>query len=179
MQVQIETANILSWLQKRENITFIIAIAGFLISIYNLLNGIFTQRRNLRFRLYGIKSYKDVTFLHIGIENKSRLSVAITHMFLMLDSGKYPCAAEPTLLCTNTLRQGNEVLSEKRTFSTAFPITIPALSAQSAYILFERMRELPSDEATHLNFEVCANRGRPMRMKLELPADWASQRKVP
>lgn len=160
-------------------ITQIIAVTGFLISVYNLVSGIVSQRRNFAIQIYEIKSYADVTFLHIGIENKSRLSVSITQIILMCGGDKIPCTAGPTLLHSRTLRQGSEIIDSKKIFSSPMPLTVSGLSGQSAYILFENMQELPADESTFLTVEVCSNRGRPAKMKLELPADWASQRKVP
>ena len=171
--------NALAWLQDWNHITQIIAIVGFLISIYNLTISVMTQRKNFDIRIYGIKSYKDVTFLNIGVENKSRLAIAITQITLLYGDERIPCTAVPTLVCTNTLREGNSVISVKQTFSSPLPLTVSGMTAQSALVLFENMKELPADEATFLTVEVCTNRGRPVRMKLELPVDWAFQRKVP
>lgn len=169
----------LLWFQNWDNITRIIAIVGFLISIYNLLSGIASQRMNFDIRVYKIKSYRDVTFLHIGIENKSRLSVSIMQIILLVGEGKIPCTAVPTLVRTKTLREGKNIVDIKQTFSSPLPITVSGLSAQSALVLFENMQELPADETTFLTVQVCTNRGRPVQMKLELPLGWASQRKVP
>lgn len=170
---------VLLFFNDRERITFTIAISGFLISLYNLLYGIITQHKNLEIRIYGIKSYYDVTYLHVGIENKSRLSIAVTQIYLLHRESKIACAASPTLLHETIRRSGNEVIDRKQTFSTPMPITIAGLSAQSAFILFEHLQELPEDSATHLMLEVCSTRGRPVRMRLELPGDWACQRKAP
>lgn len=168
-----------SWLQNWDNATRVIAITGFLISLYNLLYGIVTQHKNFKIRVYGIKSYQDVTYLHIGIENKSSLSIAITQMFLLCGDCKTVCTASPTLLHETVRRSGQEVIDRKQTFSTPMPITISGLSAQSAFVLFEHTQELPEDSATHLTVQVCSTRGRPVQMKLELPVGWASQRKAP
>lgn len=177
--VQTILKSALAWLHDWNHITQIIAIVGFLISIYNLAISVMTQRKNFDIRIYGIKSYKDVTFLNIGIENKSRLAIAITQMILICGEERIPCTAVPTLVCTNTLREGNNIISMKQTFSSPLPLTVSGMAAQSALVLFENMKELPADEATSLTVEVCTNRGQPVRMKLELPADWAFQRRVP
>ena len=171
--------NVLLFFNDRESITFTIAISGFLISLYNLLYGIITQHKNLEIRVYDIKSYSDVTYLHVGIENKSRLSIAVTQIYLLHGGSKSACSASPTLLRETVRRSGNEVIDRKQTFSTPMPVAISGLSAQSAFILFEHLQELPEDSATHLILEVCSTRGRPVQMKLELPEGWASRRKAP
>lgn len=135
-QITEKINGVLLWFQNWDNLTRIIAIVGFLISIYNLMSGIASQRQNFDIRVYRIKSYRDVTFLHVGIENKSRLSVAITQMILMHGEEKIPCTAVPTLVRTKTLREGKDIVDIKQTFSSPLPITISGLSAQSALVLF-------------------------------------------
>lgn len=162
-----------------DNATGLIAIAGFIISLYNLFIGIFTQRKSFRIRVYDIKSYCDVTFLNVGIENRSRLSIAITQIHLHYRNHVTPCTSAPTLLCESVRHKGHEEISRRQTYSTQMPITIAGLSAQNAFILFEDLPELPADDTTALTVEVCTNRGRPVQMKLELPDGWTDRRKAP
>lgn len=167
---------IVDWLCNWDNATRVIAITGLVISLYNLLLGIITQRRSFKIRVYDIKSYLDVTFIGIGIENRSRLSVAITQLSLYCGGTKTLCTPVPTLLYESIRRKGDEVTNRKQTYSTQLPITIAGLSAQSAFVLFEHLPELPRSDATSLTVEVCTNRGRPVQMTLELPEDWSSRR---
>lgn len=164
---------VLQW--AKTNPTAAIASLSLMLSLYNLANDLISKRRNFRIRIYSIKSYKDVTYLHIGIENKSRLSIAVTQFFLLCGEGKTACTPSSTLLCETIRRSGKEITGVRQIFSTPMPI---AVSAQSAFVLFEGMQELPADSATHLTVQVCSTRGRPVQMKLELPAGWASQRKT-
>lgn len=167
---------LLLWLQNWDHATRIIAITGFLISLYNLLYGIVTQRRNLKIRVYEIKSYADVTFLRIGIENRSRLSIAITQMTLRVGGENTVCTAAPTQLKGCVKRVNNEIIGTEFVFTTPLPITVPGMSAGSALVLFEGMSKLPQNSATHLRVQVCTTRGRPLEMRWSLPEGWASRR---
>lgn len=137
-----------------------------------------TQRKSFKIRVYGIQAEADITLLNIGIENCSRLSIAVTQITLLCKNSRTPCTANPTLLCESVRRKGREEISRKQTYSTQMPITVAGLSAQNAFILFEDLPELPASDATTLTVEVATNRGRPIQMKLELPDGWAAQRKI-
>ncbi len=165
---------VLQW--AKTNPTAAIASLSLMLSLYNLANDLISKRKNFRIRIYSIKSYKDVTYLHIGIENKSRLAIAVTQFFLLCGEGKTACTPSSTLLRETIRRSGKEITGVRQIFSTPMPIAVSGLSAQSAFVLFEGMQELPEDSATHLTVQVCSTRGRPVQMKLELPAGWASQR---
>ena len=169
-------SNIMLWFTDWDNATGMIAIAGFVLSLYNLFIGIFTQRKSFRIRVYDIKSYSDVTFLTVGIENRSRLSIAITQLHWHYQNHVIPCTSTPTLLCESVRRKGHEEISRRQTYSSPLPITVSGLSAQSAFILFEDLPELPENDTTSLSVEVCTNRGRPVQMTLELPDGWAARR---
>lgn len=168
----------LIWLQDWEHITRVIAITGFLISLYNLLYGIITQRRNFEIRVYDIKSYSDVTFLLIGIENHSRLSVSITQMTSRIEGENTVCTAFPTEVRGVVTRVNNEKVGGNFLFSTPLPITVPAMSANSALVLFEGQSKLLQNSATHLPVQVCTTRGHPLEMKWLLPEGWASRRNI-
>lgn len=169
---------LLLWLQNWDHATRIIAITGFLISLYNLLHGIITQRRNFKIRVYDIKSYEDVTFLLIGIENHSNLAVSITQMTSRIDGENTVCTAFPTQIRGIVMRMGDKVIGGNFLLSTQLPITVPGLSANSALVLFEGLSKLPQNSATHLHVQVCTTRGRPLEMKWLLPEGWASRRNI-
>lgn len=164
------------WLCNWNNVTRVIAITGLAISLYNLLFGIITRRRSFKICIYDIKSYLDITYLFIGIENRSQLSIAITQISLCCGGTKKTCTPLPTLLHEDIRTKGEILISRKQIYSTQLPITVAGLSAQSAFVLFEYLTELPKNDATFLTVEVCTNRGRSAQMKIELPQGWASRR---
>lgn len=169
---------VLNWFQNWDHITRVIAISGFLISLYNLFYGVITQRRNFEIRVYDIKSYEDVTFLLIGIENHSRISVSITQITSRIDGENTVCTAFPTQVRCIITKVNDEPVGSNFLLSTPLPITVPGLSANSALVLFEGLSKLPQNSATHLPVQVCTTRGRPLEMKWLLPEGWASRRNI-
>lgn len=166
---------VIKWLLVRENITFLIAVLGFLLSIGNLAFSLISHRRSFKLHVYDIKTFQDVLFMNVGIENRSRLSVSIMRVSLVQGKNKHFCTATPTLIYKETTRLGATITSEKETLSTPLPINVPGLGAQSAIILFEGLQDLPKDDATNLTVVIRSNRGCSSKMKLQLPEDWASR----
>ena len=123
-----------------------------------------------------LKSYADVTFLRISIENHSRLSIAITQMTSRIEEENIVCTATPTEIKFAVRRIDKEIIGTTSVFSSPLPIPVAGMSACSALVLFEGMSKLPQNSATHLPVQVCTTRGRPLEMKWSLPAGWASRR---
>ena len=75
-------------------------------------------------------------------------------------------------------RVNNEKAGGNFLFSTPLPVTVPAMSSNSALVLFEGQSKLLQNSATHLPVQVCTTRGRPLEMKWLLPEGWASRRNI-
>lgn len=163
---------------NKDNITLLIAILGFVMSLITWVKKFLTQRRKLSGKVLGIKSYEDVTFIYLLLENKSMLPISVTWIALRCGGESYPCTPLPVRIFEKVRRSRGEIIEIKREYSTPMPITIGELGAVNALVFFENLRQLPPDDATHLNLQVCTNRGKPMQMTLLLPEDWASQRNV-
>ena len=58
-----------SWLTM-QNVTFSIAVAGFVMSLASWIKDFLSQRKNLSFRILEVKSYCNVTFFDLLIENR-------------------------------------------------------------------------------------------------------------
>lgn len=163
-------------LMNKDNITLIIAVLGFVMSLITWVKNSVMQRKKLIGKVLGIKSYADVTFIHLLLENKSILPISVTWIALKCNDESYPCTPLPVLVFENIRKSGSEIVEIKREYSTPIPITIGELGAVNALVLFENLRQLPPNDATHLNLQVCTNRGKPIEMSLLLPEDWACQR---
>lgn len=157
-------------------ITFGIAVVSFFMSLASWIKDFITQRKHIECKILEIKSYQDITFFRMIIENRSRLPIAIARMILVVNDKKFDCTLKPTIISEQVRRVRKEVIDRKTEFSQAFPIQLLELGAINGIILFEKMQELPENSATHLTFLISTNRGNPMKMILELPEGWASQR---
>ena len=161
-----------------ELITLGIAIAGFFMSLASWIKDFITQRKHIEGKILDIKSYKSVTYCDFLIENRSRLPIAVTNIEMTLGLNSYPCSPLPTLVMEHTRSRKGEVYDRVMKYSTAMPIQIAGLGATTAGVLFEKMHQIPPDDTTHLTLSVSTNRGKPIEMKLELPAGWYARRTV-
>lgn len=166
----------LDWF-TRQNITFAIAVMGFLLSLASWVKDYFSQRKKFRCEILGIKSYADVTFINLMITNHSRVPIAITRISLLVDGKTYVCSSLPVLVAEHNRSKGGVIYDSRMEYSTPLPIQLMGLGAVKALVLFEDMQQLPPDDATELTLSICTNRGNPVEMKLPLPAGWASRRK--
>lgn len=156
----------------KDNITLVIAIVGFIISIYNLILSIVTQRKSLEITILDIYSLHDIIAINISIENRSRLPIAITNFTLVSnDSYRTNCTPIPTLLFENVRRIGKEVVERKQTYSTQLPISISSLAAANAIVIFEKVQEPLPVDSTQVTVLVGTNRGKAVQMKLSLPQE--------
>lgn len=160
-------------------VTFLIAVAGFAMSMASWVHTFVTQRKKFDVEIVAAKSYADVTYLHLIIQNKSRLPVAITRISLLLNGMWFNCTPIPVMVSATERKRGSEVIKRTEEYSTALPIQLSSLGATNCLVLFEGLPYLPSDDATHLTLSIYTNRGKAVKRSLELPAEWASQRKVP
>ena len=83
-------------------ITFGIAVAGFLMSLATWVKDFITQRKHIEGKVLDIKSYKNVTYMDLLIENRSRLPISITDISLALGGIAYHCAPLPVLVLEHT-----------------------------------------------------------------------------
>lgn len=167
----------LTWLTM-QNVTFAIAVVGFLMSLASWIKDFISQRQNLAGHILGMKSYADVTYIYLELENRSRLPVAVTSIDLIFNHSIYTCTAIPKLVSSTTKRSKTEIIKYTEELSTPIPIQLQQLGATVALVLFEKVNPLPPDDTTALTLVVHTNRGKPIQMTLELPAEWACQRNI-
>ena len=165
------------FLNNSEKVTFCIAAAGFIMSLATWIKDLVSQRKNIKGKILNIKSDKNLTVISLLVENRSRLPIAISQIILHLSEAKYPCTPLPVLVCEHTKERRGEVYERRMEYSTQLPIQIEGLGATTACVLFDQMKQLPSDHAKTVTLSIGTNRGKIAQMTLELPAGWASQRK--
>lgn len=109
---------------SKENITFAIAITGFILSIYNFVH----ERRQNKMKL--AVTYKnhhlsnsDQKGLNISlcIENLVKEPIAISRMYLILNSKKYEFFWIPQIIYYADFKKNNKILDEIKIHSVELP----------------------------------------------------------
>lgn len=166
------------WLSRRDNVTFLIAVAGFCLSIVTFVQNMSANRKRLKISLSSIGYAQDIMCVRLSIENRSQLPVSITDIVYRTDKTRYHCSPDPKLLCQFEKRRNGVIISQESTYSSELPIHLPALGAFNDLLLFEGLKTLPENSSKRLTFEISTNRGRTLRRKLELPEGDHSLRKM-
>ena len=165
--------------ENRDLITFWIAVAGFIMSFSSWVMAFAARHKNLRGKILQIKSYADIVYIYLLLENRSSLPISVDRFVLHMKEGSYNCTPQPTVISSSRQLQGDKVIASRSEYSSSFPIHLSPLSTATALVLFENLQQLPADATTHLFLSICTNRGKAIQKKFELPAEWASQRNNP
>lgn len=101
----------LKWFShNRSDITFWIAFIGFVMSSATWIRSAVSLRRNLKGTILKIKSYADVTYVYLLLENRSSLPIAVNQIVLRTISEDSPCTPLPTQICRTLLSEGDKVI---------------------------------------------------------------------
>lgn len=163
-----------------EIVTFVIAIAGFLLSLTSWIKDFITQRVRLDVRISAANanSRRPGIFCYLAITNRSRLPITITNIVLDQESGQTACVAVPKHVIERTRKEGNIVVDRQSERSTAMPVQLQSLGGAMILVLFESLPEAVQTDATSLNLVICTNRGKPRKMTLPLPMGWNDPRNI-
>ena len=163
-----------------EIVTFIIAIVGFLLSLTSWIKDFVTQRVRLDVRISAANANSSCPgiFCFLAIANRSRLPILITNIEIAQSGGQTACVPVPKRVLEHTRTIGKEVVERRSEYSTAMPVQLQSLGGAMILVLFESLPEAIPTDATSLNLVICTNRGKPKRMTLPLPKDWADPKKL-
>lgn len=157
-----------TWLTM-QNITFAIAVAGFLMSLASWIHTFITQRKKLRFWASSYKYSKDSLLLYLKIENKSRLPITITRIILFSGKHTTECVSTSEWVRSSTQKDGSEISAQKNYYSMQMPISIPSLGGAGGYVLFRDDQYTFPVLSTPLTLEFHTNRGGPEKLLLPFP----------
>lgn len=116
---------LLEWLSVRNNVTFMIAVAGFLISSYTMISGWYKSLECYELRVVDYTTHGDVAQLLLCIENHSDSPLTIVEFSAF---GK-TCELRPKRIRGKPESFGFQATPQ-------FPICISAHGAQYAYLEF-------------------------------------------
>lgn len=163
---------VLSWLSSQLNITTVIAVAGFVISLCTAISTWAAKRRRLRFAIYFARGAEDTMYFRFGVENLSQLPIAISRVQIKVNGKWFDCTPLPTMVQEHIHRVRGEIVSKKTVCSSPLPITLNALGAFNGTILFEGLPTLPEKSAEAVNLRVSTNRGRAFEISVPLLSGW-------
>ena len=167
--------NFICDLFTKENITFVIAVAGFAISLFNLAH----RRKSIIARILKLRCNDEILYSYIAFENHSELPIAITRIALEIDGNFYDATPIPKRIITRTRRIGKEIISRHEEYSTAIPMQLPSLGATTFLVVFEHLPTYPVADPTQVTLLTGTNRGKALKMSLELPPAWADPNTTP
>ena len=118
-----------------DKITFGIAVVGFLLSVYNFIEGLIAKSRRITISMLGMCRCGDCLAILLVITNKSRLGISLT-------SGKIDGTAFGETRETVFTYANPELAGRSTVKTTIFPIHLEPLSATRLLLLVEE-RDLP------------------------------------
>lgn len=121
------------WLNVRDNVTFLIAVASFALSIWNFASDKIKNRKNLIVVVQNVfclgpspeKEYTEV--LNICFINKSREAITLSRLELSSELGECVFGEYRLKLRTNSRKHGNKEVSRSEWYSDIFPIKVEGL----------------------------------------------------
>lgn len=158
--------NIWKFLSDNDNITTVISMLAFILSVINTFYLIFTQRPKIKV------GFKEYTFLNtlsdkpfllgVIIDNNSRLSVSISKMNLIVDNEKHEFSWMPIIIYNSNLYQNNKIFEKASVHSLTFPQNISSLGSCCGYFAIITKGQFDSNKLRKSKcvLEVFTSRGR-------------------
>jgi len=112
----------------KENISLFIAIAGFVLSIFNIIRQYYFNRAKINIIYRSHYCGGSVSF-NLAIENCSQLDISISRMLLIVNNKEFEFLYLPKTIWTITHRTGGVETDRKKIDSISFPQTIGGLGA--------------------------------------------------
>lgn len=124
---------IIEWLNVRDNVTFLIAVASFGLSIWNFVSDKLENRKKLDVTVRDVfclgpsreKEYTEV--LNLMVVNKSREAITLSGLAIETENQTYQFGEHRLKLLTHSHKIGNKEVSRSEWYSDVFPIKIEGL----------------------------------------------------
>ena len=155
----------IEWLNVRDNVTFLIAVASFALSIWNFASDKIKNRKNLmikvqkafRFEMTPDNGYTEV--LNVVVINKSREAITLSGMKLLTQSGNFRFGIDRRELVSISNKSGNKEISRSTWYSDVFPVKIEGLG-YAQLLLSSTNKENGIQENEPYVLELFSNKGK-------------------
>ena len=115
----------------KENISFSIAVIGFILSLYNFFKSIWRNRSKIRFRCkschIGKTEQRNLVYFQFAFENCSQLPISISRIFLHINEDQCEFNWVPEFILKRERLRGDNVIEKKEYYSEQIPHTIDGL----------------------------------------------------
>lgn len=143
-----------------------IALAGFIISTVNSIYLIGTNSFNINLiqKSYAFCEREQChpAYFEFSIENKSRLPVSISRIYLIVDNNKYEFQWEKQRIGRHEFRTGNEVTEAYSTYSITLPQVIQGCGVVGGFFYVETEESLIEKDFlnSEISVEIHTNKGK-------------------
>ena len=158
---------------SKENITFLIAVIGFFLSVLNFIKNIMENRFKLKleFKSAGIQNKfpNNPIYFEMLMENCSRLPVSIARIFLKIGSEQFEFDWKEHEIYCDKVIQNQKIVTTKTHYSSTLPHTIEGLGIWGRFFYVKTNETFHFDSFLKNNNTLIlyTNRG---KKKLKLPS---------
>ena len=153
----VEIFNLIIKYLTKENITFFIAVAGFILSIYNFLYEKFQNRMclSVTYKNHHISHVdaKELT-LSLSIENCVKNPIPISRMYLIIDGNPYEFFWVPQIVYYADYKSGKTVLDEIKLHSVELPAKIEGNGVLGGFFFVKCDKNLTDDMLLNAETEI-------------------------
>ncbi len=147
-----------------DNITFTIAVVGFLLSLITFVKDVITNRSRLsinldRATILSCRTNHPILFRMI-VENKSRLPICISRMFLLCNGKKFEFEWIPERVFNATETKSKHTLDCNNRYSTGFPSIAQGLGAIGGFFFVYTDNDYTADDLTKYPVKLILNTNR-------------------
>lgn len=148
----------------RDNITLLIATAGFSLSLYNSIRSWFEglNRINLIYKEHtAITREKSFATFYLIFENKSKLPLSVSRLVLTINNNSFEFSFLPEQIWEFKTTIGGETIDRRTILSEQLPFEISGLGCKGGYFRAVINKEAATvlKEPTQILFSVYTNRG--------------------
>lgn len=152
------------FVSNREIIIDILAILAFIISTFQLICSFLCKKTNINVAIQETENFnlieKQKLIFKMLLENNSSEPIAITRIFLIVDSNEYSCELNHKWIGEHYYPKYPETDTPctERKFSADFPIQMEAKSAISSSVLFELPFNIDKSQIVFYKLKVVTNK---------------------
>lgn len=154
--------NTICSLLTRENISFVIAVIGCMLSVYNFVHEKLQNQMkiNITYKNHFIAEHdhKSIT-ISLAFENLVKNPISISRIYLCVDNEKYDFYWIPQFVLRATQRTNGQVFDEINVHSIPLPFTIEGYGVVGGFFFTKAPQSIYDLENTDTSLLVYSNKG--------------------
>ena len=154
--------NTICSLLTRENISLVIAVIGFILSVYNFVHEKMQNRMkiNIPYKNHFIAEHdhKSIT-ISLAFENLVKNPISISRIYLCVDDKKYDFYWIPQFVLRATQQTNGQVIDEINVHSIPLPFTIEGYGVVGGFFFTKAPQSIYTLESANTSLLVYSNKG--------------------